>query len=240
MYGRSWRRLLRGAIRPAQLLGVFRALLIVERPIHFLWIYLNFSNYQLEEGDCKIHYRFSGLKSISVRTAHDYCTFFEVFCRRDYFIQRSGLLVLDVGANIGISARFFLEVYAARKIICFEPNIENLLYLVENLQHYQENVEIIPKALGIKSGSAYFDVEPTGRYGRLTSNISSESAKLVDVVEINECISSILRSENEIDYMKLDIEGHELEVFSGILSENRRKIDRIQYEWQGCVKSVER
>lgn len=239
MFGRSWKRIIRGLFLPTQLLGVLRTIFMVKKPIKFLWIYLNYSSYKLKQGDFQVSYRLNGRRNIKVKTSHDYSTFFEVFCRRDYVIQKRDAFVLDIGSNIGISAKFFLEQHAAKKIICYEPNEENLSYLSENLKSYEEYVEIYPKAVGVKNGISNFLVEPTGRYGRLIPFASSPNNRLVEVVDINEIIQSILNNEKLIDYMKLDVEGKELEILSGLLLKNKMKITRIQYEWNGSVHVIE-
>ena len=72
-------------------------------------IYLSLSDLRMKRSDFEIFYRHKGnSKSILVRGSHDYSTFFEVFCRRDYAIMKPDMIVIDIGSNIGITARFFL------------------------------------------------------------------------------------------------------------------------------------
>jgi FkbM family methyltransferase len=188
--------------------------------------------------DSKIRYRYRGKSnSIFVRGPHDYATFFEVFCRRDYAITKLGMIVVDIGSNIGISARFFLES-GARFIYLYEPDPENLDFLRRNIANFGDTYRLEEKAVSIsqsQGGTSAFEVEKTGRYGRLVSDksidvgISSNRIK-VQVLGIEDVLGSVLLNFENIDVLKIDIEGLELEIVKAIPPHHLAKIKMIQYE----------
>jgi len=219
-------------------LGLVRIFLVAKRPIRFLIIYLSLSAKRMSSTDSIIHYRYKGKSnSIFVRGPHDYATFFEVFCRRDYAITKLGMIVVDIGSNIGISARFFLES-GARFIYLYEPDPENLDFLRRNIANFGDTYRLEEKAVSIsqsQGGTSAFKVEKTGRYGRLVSDksidvgISSNRIK-VQVLGIEDVLGSVLLNFENIDVLKIDIEGLELEIVKAIPPHHLAKIKMIQYE----------
>ena len=96
--------------KPQQWMGFVRVFLTVKKPLRFLILYLSLSNKHMKSSDFEIHYRFKGKnQKLELRSVHDYCTFFEVYCRRDYWAGTPDMVVVDIGSNIGIPACFFLN-----------------------------------------------------------------------------------------------------------------------------------
>ena len=216
-------------------LGLFRIFLVTKRPIRFLLIYLSLSDKRMGSDDSIIGYRYRGKsKSISVRGPHDYATFFEVFCRRDYAAAMPGMVVVDIGSNIGISARFFLES-GAKFIYLYEPDKENLYFLRKNITDFRHSYILEEKAISISTGTSSFEVEKTGRYGRLVNDKSqndgiSRNRTEVEVLGIADVLSSVLLNFQDIDILKIDIEGLELEIVKAIPPQSLARIKMIQYE----------
>jgi len=216
-------------------LGLIRIFFVTKRPLRFLMIYLSLSDKRMDSADFVIRYRNRGkLKSISVRGPHDYATFFEVFCRRDYAVTKTGMVVVDIGSNIGITARFFLES-GAKFIYLYEPDKENLDFLRRNIANFRHNYVLEEKAVSISTGTSSFEFEETGRYGRLVNDKSlddgiSRKRTEVEVVAIADVLSSVLLNFENIDLLKIDIEGLELEIVKAIPPHNLERIKMIQYE----------
>lgn len=61
-------------------------------------------------------------------------------------------VILDVGANIGLTSLYYLTRYPQAHLYCFEPLPENLQLLAKNLEPYQDRVTIIDKGLGDAEG----------------------------------------------------------------------------------------
>ena len=220
---------------PRQWLGLLRIFFITKRPMTFLMIYLTLSDSRMDSTDFEIKYRCKGkTQSIYVRGPHDYCTFFEVFCRRDYVQKKPGIVVVDIGSNIGITARFFLE-NGAKFIYLYEPDRENLQYLRKNITNFSERYALESKAVSISSGSSSFEFEKTGRYGRLVDNVNQSKGRArntteVEVIGISDVLASVFLDHDNLDILKIDIEGLEVEIVKAIPSTYLPKIKMIQYE----------
>lgn len=207
-------------------------------------IYLTLSDSRMDSTDFEIKYRSRGkTQSIYVRGPHDYCTFFEVFCRRDYAVKKSGMVVVDIGSNIGISARFFLE-NGAKFVYLYEPDRENLQYLRKNITNFSERYALESKAVSISSGSSSFEFEKTGRYGRLVDNVNRSKGRArntteVEVIGISDVLASVFLDHDNLDILKIDIEGLEVEIVKAIPSTYLPKIKMIQYEtWPGGIVTL--
>jgi FkbM family methyltransferase len=189
----------------------------------------------MKSTDFEIIYRTAGkLKSISVRGAHDYSTFFEVFCRKDYAISMPGMVVVDIGSNIGITARFFLE-NGAKFIYLYEPDKENLDFLRRNIANFNDCYALDERAVSTSSGTSFFEFEKTGRYGRLDDSnnlddgIRRERTE-VEVIGIENVLASALVIFDSIDLLKIDVEGIELDIVNAIPANYLSRIKMIQYE----------
>ncbi|WP_330240522.1 amino acid adenylation domain-containing protein [Streptomyces sp. NBC_00525] len=90
--------------------------------------------------------------------------FDEIFVQRTYLrggiTLREGAVVLDVGANIGMFARFVDATCPGVRILAFEPLPEPFALLEKNLQGSRSRVELFPVGLSDEAGSASFTVYP--------------------------------------------------------------------------------
>ncbi len=85
------------------------------------------------------------------------------FCRGDYASDTDVKIVVDVGANIGISALFFLTRNPICHVYCYEPNPINVERLRRNLSPYASRFSIEEIAIWTHDGEVPFMTEPTGR-----------------------------------------------------------------------------
>jgi FkbM family methyltransferase len=155
------------------------------------------------------------------------------------FLNKLGIerpIVLDIGANVGLFSRALLEKIPNAKCYLFEPSPTAIAKLNEILGH-DHRVTIFPFALGkeTKRGRLYFD-NPGSGLSSLTRrrldhfNIFMDKSHSIDIVKGDD----VMRS-NQIfpHYIKIDVEGHEMEVLLG-LRETIEKAKVIQFEFGGC------
>jgi FkbM family methyltransferase len=135
-----------------------------------------------------------------------------------------GDTTLDVGANIGYVASI-MAVRAGRAgaVHCFEPHPSLAARLRENVQSWRKISALAPVivrqvAAGSRTGNAQLEIPEDflGNQGtaRLSDEKSDSGAQRIHV-EIAR-LDDVLRDLPEIGIMKVDVEGHELEVLEGL------------------------
>lgn len=129
---------------------------------------------------------------------------------------RPGSVFLDVGANIGVYT-FWAATLDDVRIESFEPDPELCQRLRANLaENNLTQVHLNPFALGRKRDQASL---VRGQHNRGENQITSETATdaiTIDVQPLWNVVNE--RSIPHIDVLKIDVEGHELEVIEPYLS----------------------
>lgn len=139
-------------------------------------------------------------------------------------------VIIDAGANIGMSVLYFKKIYPNAKIIAFEPDPTVSQTLEENIINFNlENVNVVKKALWneIKTLSFYEEGADGGRLD------SKEGTTFVQTVLLSNYLNE------KIDLLKIDIEGAEIEV----LEECKNKlhnIERIFVEFHSMIDRPQR
>lgn len=144
----------------------------------------------------------------------------EILIQEDYFFETSSdaPVIIDGGTNIGLALFYFKTIYPTSKIIAFEPNPELYKILERNIKRNNWNdIKVYPYALGRdEKNKVTFYIQDSCIAGSLekrnTIGIDEKSVKEIEVEEV------ALRKyiSEEIDYLKLDIEGAETKVIEDI------------------------
>jgi len=122
-------------------------------------------------------------------------------------------LALDIGASLGLWTVPLGRIVKARDglLWCFEPNPENLPWLTSNIEDngLRGVAEIHPVALGARQGLAHLGPrEPGGGNAAITAAIGG--AVEVEVRRLDDCDFP-----RPVSFVKMDVEGFELEVLRG-------------------------
>jgi FkbM family methyltransferase len=159
------------------------------------------------------------------------------------FIQRNlpqCRTVFDVGANVGNWAALALKINPGLDLHCFEPSHVTYQQLISN--HFPRNVRC--NNFGISSvrgeGQLFVFEDAAGinslyqRHGLQSFGLSTPQRQETIRLNTIDNYSDDLRIET-IDFLKVDVEGHEMEVFIGA----RRMLESgciriIQFEYGGC------
>jgi FkbM family methyltransferase len=144
--------------------------------------------------------------------------FYEVLLEKIYALPVSFLppnaVIIDAGANIGIAALYFATTYPEASIFCIEPAQGNISLLKKNLQKQiaVNKVRILQAALYAEDGMVNLD-ESGWAYNARLSQAGNTSVAAVS-------ITTFMKNNGlqEIDLLKMDIEGAEATVFSGDLA----------------------
>jgi FkbM family methyltransferase len=168
---------------------------------------------------------------------HDMLTVNEVFCREDYRAPGRRQVTVDIGSNIGLSALYFLTENPASQSYLFEPDPRNVSRLLRNLAGYEDRYTLCQAAVAVHDGEAQFGIEQSGRYGLLTGQLGvgnpiSPPLELITVRTraINDVLEEVLDREPEIDVLKVDTEGSEIELVASIREDLLDRIRNIFYE----------
>jgi len=139
-------------------------------------------------------------------------TFFEMSILQELqpYIKKNAV-IFDIGANIGNHSVYWAIKSNAKKIYSFEPvqNIFNILKRNIELNNVTEKVKIYNIGLSnekINGSISYYNPKDIGRTQikqDLNGNLSLEK---LDNIKIDE---------DTIDFLKIDVEGHELKVLQG-------------------------
>jgi FkbM family methyltransferase len=115
--------------------------------------------------------------------------------------------ILDLGANIGLSAIYFARLYPGSRIACVEPVPENVRLLIRNLKENAVEAEVIAAAIDANDGVVAIE-RGAADYGHRIA-AAAASAGSLEVASLS--VPSIQRrlGWNRIGLLKIDIEGHE-------------------------------
>lgn len=148
--------------------------------------------------------------------------------------------VFDVGANRGDWTRLVFEAASARNIAspnihAFEP-VRSTFALLERAA-FPANVHLCNMGLGneARERSMHIIEEGSGGNSFYARDVEGFRVKNVEQVRV-ETVDGYCRKNHiqKIDFMKVDVEGHEMEVLKGARSMlGRGAIDAVQFEYGG-------
>lgn len=150
-------------------------------------------------------------------------------------------LIVDAGANIGMSALWYAKTYPKAKVFAIEPDRDNFQLLVENTRAYEGR--IIPFCGGVWPHCTHLTIEnpESGAQRFRTRETSSGSAHAVTAITMDEILAQT--GTEEIFIAKIDIEGGQDRLFA----ENTAwvgkthlivlELDDWQFPWTGNSRS---
>ena len=142
---------------------------------------------------------------------------------------RPGFTVVDVGANIGIYAKFAAKRVAPDGLVyAFEPNPAVFPRLVRNTK--TDNVQPMPYALGEGPGTITFKIaEDTAK---CTTYLDENISSTIDVPSVSlDAFNEETMAGIAIDYLKIDVAGADFQVLRGaakLLSDQKIRLVQIE------------
>jgi len=114
---------------------------------------------------------------------------------------------IDIGANVGLWAKDFCEIF--HEVMLFEPYKLNIECLKKNLENYQ-NFQIFDCALSNKNSSGELYVHEKGLGAN--SLVPSDGITKTENIQLKKLDDFKFQN---VDYIKIDVQFHELEVIEG-------------------------
>jgi FkbM family methyltransferase len=143
----------------------------------------------------------------------DFCAYKDVLVcgEKDYdprLPDFDPLVIVDIGAHIGMASIAFASRYPRARIFAVEPEPHNFAALIRNTAGYK-NITQVKAALWSKDGEVYLgpsEIHPKGAFvidacGRIPARAMTMRTLMTE------------RKIRAIDLLKIDIEGSEKEVF---------------------------
>ncbi|SHI37872.1 methyltransferase, FkbM family [Roseomonas rosea] len=143
---------------------------------------------------------------------NDYGVAYEIFSLDLYRVALEGVkrdevrLVVDLGANVGLSALWFLNQFPACRVLAFEPHPSHAAQARRNwaLGGVAERVELVEAGAGTRTRMAVLSDRGSG------STVAAEGDGLS--IEIRDAFPHL--TGRPIDLMKIDMEGGEYELLA--------------------------
>ena len=154
-------------------------------------------------------------------------------------------LIVDLGANIGLTSIWLWKNYKVKKIIAVEASSTNAELVRRNFSDNNINANVIEAAIGSYDGIATFDASKESNLGKVVLNSEQTNNKhKIRMISMATLLANVPKDEI-IDLVKMDIEGGEQQLLSSNLSWLTRikamiaefHPDRVDYP--GLVKILE-
>jgi len=146
------------------------------------------------------------------KNSTDVNVFNDVFHRREYDINFYGepKVIIDCGANIGLTSVYFAQRFPNATIISVEPERKNFEMLQKNASGYK-NIHALNYGIWNKATSLEVIDRGEGAWAFVVNEVPKNTQGAIEAISI----SAIKQQFNleKIDVLKIDIEGSEKELF---------------------------
>lgn len=143
----------------------------------------------------------------------------QVFVNEEYDatlgeIPEAGTIV-DLGANVGYASIYMLSKHPGARVIAMEPDPENFALLRRNLAPYGGRCEALLAAAWSHPTRLQMRTEPYRGGGHWARQVEEGNDGTVEALDLGTLFTKL--GIEKVSILKMDIEGAEVEVFSGNL-----------------------
>ena len=155
----------------------------------------------------------------------------EIYRDQSYLFrcQRDSPLIIDCGSNYGVSILWFKKNYPDARIVGVEadPVVFDMLFRNVSRRNFAD-VTLLHRAVSSKSGHVPFHCLGADS-GRILAGSPDGISTNSEIIDVPTVLLDDLIGEDEVDFLKIDIEGAELDVISGSKKLNRVNQMFIEY-----------
>lgn len=161
-------------------------------------------------------------------------------CYRLPFDNVAPAVVVDLGANIGLTSLWLARRYGSSTVIAVEPSPENARLARLNLEQNNVQAEVVEAAIGPRDGQAFFAGGGDSNLG----HVGGDQGTPVSMLSMQTLLQR-LPDGAEVDLVKMDIEGGE----GPLVAENVGWLRRVKaiiaelhpdlIDYQGVIRSIE-
>ena len=154
--------------------------------------------------------------SISVNDVEQLSYLFNIFYSEPFRVSkaiRNSPIIIDGGANIGMSSVYFYSKYPRAQIYAIEPAAENVDLLRRNLSGLP-NIEISQIAIWEESKELIFNISHCVRYNSFFSTDEKCRRERVKALSLSDWLDE--KRIAKIDVLKLNVEGAEASAIKGL------------------------
>ncbi|MFA4852424.1 MAG: FkbM family methyltransferase [Bacteroidales bacterium] len=133
-------------------------------------------------------------------------TYNEIFkkCIYNFRAANNSPLIIDCGANIGLSIIYFKSLYPDSNIIAFEPDQNIFKTLSSNISSFNlKNVTLLNNAVWIEETTLDFSSEGADG-GRISTLAGDKTNNKINALRLKDLLKN-----KKVDFLKIDIEGAE-------------------------------
>ena len=134
-------------------------------------------------------------------------------------ILRPGMTILDIGANIGYYALMELaKIQPGGTLIAVEPSPSNVALLKRNLAlNGYEGIEVHQAAISDRIARRAFFMSEMSNLNTFHDTGTGALHLKGDTIDVDTTTVPEIMADRPLDLIRMDVEGHEIEVLSGLL-----------------------
>lgn len=159
----------------------------------------------------------------------DIVTVVVIFARLDYGRLAPGIVVVDIGANIGVFS-LFAAASGASRVLAFEPSQESFELLERNI-----SANGLGHVIGAQRAAVTDTADRTVLFPRRSSVMNvidgGEGDALDEVTTTT--LDAILQSQPKVDLLKIDCEGAEYDILLSSSTSTYQRFERLVAELHG-------
>jgi len=130
---------------------------------------------------------------------------------------KPGSVILDIGANIGVTSSMFSKMIPRARIYAFEPGTQTYGLLLETLRANCVAAQTFNFGLGREHAAVSFNEPQMLAAGHIVTsdhpNSSGASTSRIEIKPLDSVVQEL--GLDRLDFMKIDVEGFEIDVLDG-------------------------